>query len=246
MLLEVSNDLRTDLRQTLDALVGLRRALRTISDEQTREDVAAAADCLEKLIGLTVSRAAAARILGVSQTALDRWIGKGEIAAMITPTGRREVPLSQVVDLLEAVDRERGKGPLALACVISGRRLRAEQLDTKGLLPTRARNKQPIKGHRLAERRSLAYHRAVAATLDDNAIADARRRLLQWQADGKIDARWASVWQGVLDQPLPRVAKLISSDSQRARELRQSSPFVGLLNEQERRRVMEAVETLAA
>lgn len=242
----VNSDPRSDLRQTLDALVGLRRALHTISDQQTREDLAVAADCLERLVGPTVSRAATARILGVSQTALDRWIGKGEIAAVITPGGRREVPLSQVVDLLEAVDRERGKGPLALAGVIGGRRERAGRLDTERLLPARARNREPIRGHRLAELRSLAYHRAVAAGLDDNEVADARRRLVHWQADGKIHARWASEWQGVLDQPLPEIAKLIGADSQRARALRQSSPFVGLLNEQARRRVLAAVATLAA
>jgi hypothetical protein len=45
--------------------------------------------------------------------------------------------------------------------------------------------------------------------------------------------------------PLPEVAKAISSDTARARELRQTSPFAGALTEQERRRLVQAVEERA-
>jgi len=46
----------------------------------------------------------------------------------------------------------------------------------------------------------------------------------------------------VLALPLPRIAKTISADTKRARELRQTSPFAGVLTEQERRRLLRAVE----
>jgi hypothetical protein len=41
---------------------------------------------------------------------------------------------------------------------------------------------------------------------------------------------------------LPKIATLISSDSKRARELRQSSPFAGVLTPQERRKLLRLVE----
>ena len=41
---------------------------------------------------------------------------------------------------------------------------------------------------------------------------------------------------------LPQIQRTLRSDSKRARELRQTSPFVGVVTEQERRRIIETVE----
>jgi hypothetical protein len=38
------------------------------------------------------------------------------------------------------------------------------------------------------------------------------------------------------------IQRVLRSDSKRARELRQTSPFVGVVTEQERRRIIETVE----
>ena len=40
-------------------------------------------------------------------------------------------------------------------------------------------------------------------------------------------------WGRILEMPIYRIAKTISSDTPRARELRQTSPFAGVLSEQE-------------
>jgi hypothetical protein len=93
---------------------------------------------------------------------------------------------------------------------------------------------------------ALAYHRVVANRLDEMLVRDARRRLERWEKEGRIDPRWAREWEQILALPLPRVAKAITSDSERGRALRQSSPFAGSLTEHERRRIVQAVEQHAA
>src|SRR5471032_3328980 len=87
-------------RRAVESIVGLRRANRR-TDEETHRDLEPALSYLEEIVGPTLSRAETARLLGISHTALDRWVDKGDIPAVVTPSGRREIPLSQVVDLLE-------------------------------------------------------------------------------------------------------------------------------------------------
>ena len=55
---------------------------------------------LESLVGGSVPRALAARVLGVSQTALDKRIARGDVPVVITSVGRREVPLALLVGLI--------------------------------------------------------------------------------------------------------------------------------------------------
>jgi hypothetical protein len=98
----------------------------------------------------------------------------------------------------------------------------------------------------VAELHALAYHRLVAERLDDQAVERARRRLDRWKADGRIHPQWATEWERLLAEPLPRIVRAISADTTRARELRQSSPFTGQLNHHERRRLVEAVERRAS
>jgi hypothetical protein len=207
-----------------------------------RDDIATAREFLEGLVGGTVRRARAARLLGITQPALDKWIEKGEIAAVVTPQGRQEVPLSELVELLEEVAQARDESPnRPLASVIRERRRRSlESIDLDRLLPRRRH-----RGHRVAELQALAYHRLVAERLNDQIIETARRRLRRLRQEGRIDPRWADEWEQILASPPAQVAKQISADTARARELRQTSPFAGLLTEQERRRLVRAVEERA-
>jgi hypothetical protein len=76
----------------------------------------------------------------VSQTALDRRIEQGEVPVVMTARGRREVPLSALVELIEAVDEQRaGKQARPVAAVMRERRADAERLDP----PTAPRGARP-------------------------------------------------------------------------------------------------------
>jgi hypothetical protein len=89
---------------------------------------------------------------------------------------------------------------------------------------------------------SLAYHRLVAERLTPALVDEARRRVDRWERSGRLDPRWAREWRKLLDQPLAQIARTLRSSSPRTRALRQTSPFAGVLTEQERRRLVDAVE----
>lgn len=230
-----------DKEQLVDNIVRLRRAERL---SPAIDDLAVVRADLERRIGHTVPRAMAARRLGISQTALDRWVGRGDIPAVMTPRGRREVPLGALLDLVDDLDRHRQESPddpHPVASVLHARSDQAQRLKPETLLPAYYRRTKTQHGHRPAELRSLAYHRAVARRLDARVVAEARSRLSRWEHEGHIDRRYAEEWRQILSWPIPRIKRLISQDSQRARDLRQNSPFAGALNERERQRVLEAV-----
>jgi hypothetical protein len=233
---------QSPIREAVEAIMSLRRAERH-AGARAREDIASAREFLEQLVGLTVRPADAARLLGVSRPALKKWIDKGEISTVLTPKGRREVPFAELLDLLEEVAEHRRNGSARpLSAVIRDRTRRStETIDIDRLLP----RKRP-RGHRAAELHALAYHRVVAERLSDEMLDDARRRLRRWETSGRIDRRWAAEWARVLALPRSRVAKAISADTPRARELRQTSPFAGALSEQERRRLVQLVEERAS
>jgi excisionase family DNA binding protein len=228
----------TKPREVVEQIVRLRHAERA-ADLPVRTEIAPVLDFLERIAGPTVRPAEAARILGVSQPALHRWIEKGEISAVRTPEGRREIPLSELVELLEEVDAGRARGVnRPLSAVIKERQRRsAEAIDVDRLLPPRRG-----RSHRAAELQALAYHRLVAERLDERLVEDASRRLRRWRAESRIDPRWGDEWERILASPLSFMARAIGADSPRARELRQTSPFAGALTEQERRALTRAVE----
>jgi excisionase family DNA binding protein len=53
-------------------------------------------------------------------------------------------------------------------------------------------------------------------------------------------ARWLDEWERLLDGPVDGILEVLTSRTPRARELRQNSPFAGVLDEHERRRVLDA------
>jgi excisionase family DNA binding protein len=230
-------------REAIEQIARLRHVERLVG-RGVRDEIASVREFLESIVGPTVRPAEAARLLGISHPAIKRWIDSGEISSVITPQGRREVPLSELVGLLEEVEEVRNErsGGRPLARVIRERRRRsAEAIDIDRLLPRRRPRR-----HRTAELHALAYHRLIAERLDDHIVDDARRRLGRWRQEGRIHARWADEWERTLAMPLPEIAKTISADSARAAELRQTSPFAGVLTEQERRRLVRAVEDRAS
>ena len=224
--------------ETLESIIRLA----TVEEQAPaalRRDLRLVRERLEDSLGQTARPAEVARLLGVSRPALKKWIDKSEIATVLTPGGRREIPVSEIVDLAADVEHARAQGrdrPLS-AVVRERRRAAKEAIDIERLLPRR-------KGrtHREPELQSLAYHRLVAERLTPALVEEARARLRRWERSQRIQPRWADEWRRVLEKPVPEIARTIASDSVRARELRQTSPFAGTLTEQERKRLVAAVE----
>jgi len=219
-----------DTERLVRAITGLRQAELVGAPEQVGD----VREGLEDLVGPTVSRALAARVLGVSQTALDRHVSAGAIPVVVTPSGRREVPLSELVGLAVQVAGRSGERH-ALGAVLRWRAERARRRVRGSLLPPDL----PGGPHERASVQALVLHRLIASELDRTLVDDARRRLARWRQGGRIDPRWAQRWEQLLAEPLPEIRQVISADTAEAADLRQSSPFAGALTSQERTRALE-------
>jgi hypothetical protein len=230
---------RLDTPELIAHIVRLRRAEREAAPD-ARAELGKVRAYFEALVGPTLTRAETARVLGLSQPALDRWVAKGEVPTVLTPEGRHEIPLPEVLSLAEEVERARAEqaGQVLARVIGERRRLSREAVDLDRLLPRRQRPRT----HRAAEMQSLAYHRLVAERLDEPLVDAARQRLRRWRDERRVHPRWAAEWERILALPLPRIRREIGANTVRARELRQTSPFAGVLNEQERLLLRRAVE----
>lgn len=93
------------------------------------------------------------------------------------------------------------------------------------------------------QRRSLWLGHAIAGKLvsDPSSMLEvARRNLKQLK---RIHARgtarrWINEWEKLLEGPIEGVLEALTSRAPRARELRQNSPFAGVLSEEERARAL--------
>jgi hypothetical protein len=97
--------------------------------------------------------------------------------------------------------------------------------------------------HRVLDARSLALHCLVARKIaaDPSLLDVARRNLARWRRNARGAApKYLDEWDDILGLPWPRVAALLTEQSERAVRLRQSSPFAGVLTPAERRRIYEA------
>jgi len=97
--------------------------------------------------------------------------------------------------------------------------------------------------HRLAEERSLAYHRVIAARIrrEPAILSAARHRVREWIAATPGPPPFALAWNEVLDGDADTIAQFLVDPGEHARELRQSTPFAGVLAPQERWRIWEEV-----
>jgi hypothetical protein len=227
----------SESRRLIDGIVRLRRAERIPG---AAADVAPVRRELEAQLGPTLTRSRAAQLLGVSQTALERWVAAGQIPIVVTPAGRREVPRQFVIELREAIAElvARGRTRHPLAAALAARREAAARI---GGPAAKAGSPAAPEAHRTAERRGLAVHRVVAERLDETMVQEASRRVERMAEEGHLHPRYAERWRQVLSRPLDEVAAAIVADDQEGRDLRQNSPFAGVLNEQERRRIIETV-----
>jgi hypothetical protein len=103
--------------------------------------------------------------------------------------------------------------------------------------------KQPTySSHRLLEARSLAMHALIARKIELNPtlLAIAHRNIERWSARRKHGSpAWLDEWREVLKQPWQHIAALITEPSEQGARVRQSSPFAGVLTNEERWRIHE-------
>ena len=95
------------------------------------------------------------------------------------------------------------------------------------------------------ERRSLAISTAVAAKLRDNpesVLAKAHANLSRIRAAASHEHRWINVWASILEGGPRHVEALLISTDQFARDLRQTSPFAGVLTDAERREAIAGLK----
>lgn len=96
------------------------------------------------------------------------------------------------------------------------------------------------------DRRSLAMHRIVARKLidDPEMVRSAAHRNLRTLRQADADERasdYLDEWARLLDAPIDALVETLVSERQSARDLRQVSPFAGVLTPAERQRIIAAV-----
>lgn len=221
-------------RELFGRLIRLRRAERAHPEDR---DIAAVRAALEDDLGRTVSKNMAASLLGLSHTALSRWVKSGDVATVPTPDGREHVPLDVLYELWDSIESNGRRGHPLEPAMRRGRERAAR------LAPDRLVSDVAVASgnHERAARRSLAYHRAIAQRLRRETVNAALRRVWLWRDGGQIDPVYAERWEQLLRRPLPEIRRAIGADTPEARDLRQNSPFAGGLSEPERRKIFETI-----
>jgi hypothetical protein len=230
-------------------ILRLRRAERAHPDDR---DIATVRAEIEREVGDVITRSMAARLLGVHHSSLQRWIDSEDMPLVLGKSGRKGIPLSAVAALYEALNdkpnddepEQRARQHRIEPLILESHRY-AEQLDPLRLIqPDRDQADQQAvteDRHRRADRRSLAYHRAIARRLRRPMVNAARRQIWQWQTEGRIDDRYANAWLEILARPVPEVKRALRADTPTMHDLRQSSPFAGTLTEAERRKIFAEI-----
>jgi hypothetical protein len=219
-------------QELLENILRLRRALRRSPNDR---DLAKVRLSLERELGGTVSLRLAGRLLGVSHTALQRWIKGGDLPIVFAENRKEQVPVQALLNLYEAMHsgNEAQRPRYSLTPTMTRQRQAAEQIR----VPSTPEGFQ--QGHDRARARSLAYHRAIAKRLRRPMVQEARHTLLRWREQAHIDPRYAEQWEQLLDRPIPEIRRALVSEDPLSDDLRQNSPFAGMLSEPERRRTLQ-------
>ncbi|RKZ35957.1 MAG: hypothetical protein DRQ37_05205 [Gammaproteobacteria bacterium] len=88
---------------------------------------------------------------------------------------------------------------------------------------------------RLIENRIFAQHALIAQRLRESptpVLAHARQNLARWSRKYSRQQipKWLKEWERLLAGPIEDLLRVLNSDSERARRLRASSPFAGIVS----------------
>ena len=99
--------------------------------------------------------------------------------------------------------------------------------------------------HYRLENRSLALHRAIAAKLREHRalLQVAQENLDRWREMASRSQPYWDIWRSIIALPVEEMLTVIVQDSPRMAELRQSSPFAGVLEPKERWQVYDTFES---
>lgn len=124
---------------------------------------------------------------------------------------------------------------IAVAAAIDSLDRCFDQRDARSVV---VRFRQLMDLHKLAAERSLAFHRIIAARLaaDPAILEKAGARVKTW-LERTPASPFARGWEKVLANDAESIAGFLVERSERAEELRQSSPFAGALDPRERWRI---------
>ena len=102
-----------------------------------------------------------------------------------------------------------------------------------------------LKGHELADERSLLLHREVARRLriDPTIAAAASARVDEWAKDGRAHASYVEAWQRLFAEGIPAVLEALEDTGERGQALRQVSPFAFVLGPRERWRLLRGARS---
>jgi DNA-binding transcriptional ArsR family regulator len=95
----------------------------------------------------------------------------------------------------------------------------------------------------LADLRSRRMHERVAENLvrDPGLLDVARQRLGMLRTVNPHGRIYLDRWQALMDEPLPRLLKAMTEDSESADAMRKDSPFTVLITAEDRQRVFESL-----
>ena len=159
-----------------------------------------------------------------SMASRDDWLTTGEAARVIGSTRQH------VVDLCN-------RGLLPYSLVNRHRRVRRADLEAFAAGAQRMTRDQQrsfrlamaVAGHLVTDPEGTKQ--AARAHLTDLSPGSSRRR----------GGKWRDRWITLLDGPLDDLLTALTADTVDSRELRQNSPFVGVLSESEREAVLQAL-----
>ncbi len=156
----------------------------------------------------------------VNAAETDDLLTTGEAAALLNSSRQH------VVDLCD-------RGELPFTSVGTHRRVRRRDIEL-----LKARTLRPTRD----QRRSLRLAYAVAGRIASDPVGArrlARFNLRHMRASSRGQARrWLDEWSKLIDGPIDELLANLVSPSPKGRELRQNTPFAGLLSEQEREAVL--------
>lgn len=193
-----------------ESLLGLRRVrLQVIGNS----DLDFAIKVLEEELGEAVPQRTAAKAIGISSVEVAKLITAQKLATAESARGKTNVSLSSLIEFVEEKAREESDAVVAAS------------MSSKDLLEEFKAGAAKKDVAQIMEMRALAFHRAIVRNLRQETIDEARERLGERRADGKISDELADEWLEVLAKNVDDVGAVMTEYSTRGKKLRECSPF---------------------